>query len=178
MTYARKINLPIALMLAIIITMATSIVVTAAPTDWGCDDLERYKEQTIADTVMDLDTEHRETLAYVFGSEFDLRSARPSQLIAASEALDAWATALEGVDEDDVPAAAAPMHEALIDTLSLMANITNAMASGGALAVLAYEDQVAEITEQQSDAEEFGYQKCGSDWADVFGQPGSDGGIL
>ena len=174
----RKINLPIALMLAIVMTMATSLVVTAAPTDWGCDDLEEYKEDTIADSLMALPTEHFETLEYVFSPGFDIMNARPSQLISASQAFDAWATELETIDEDDVPAAAVPMHEALIDTVSLMSSITNALATGGPFAVMAYEDSIDAITGQQAHAEEFGYQHCGAQWVDVFGLPGSDEGIL
>lgn len=168
MSAITRINPAKALFLAIIITMASAMVVTAAP-DMGCDDLFEYRDETVQGTIP---VRYADTIEYTFSDDFSVADASRSEIRASAVALEAWAVELADVPEDDIPPAALPMHEALYETVDFMADLLSDMVGGSAGFNLGeYDERADAIKIMQAEAEEYGYAACGSAWVEVFGMP-------
>lgn len=137
----------------------------------GCDGLAEYQER-VQDMVPDELAEYMRFVAVADG--FGVTELAPSEQREFVELYDAWAIDMKEMDEQSIPVAARPYHEAWTDVTTAMANMNRVLADGNMFGVGLYLDVVDEARDRLDDAKAHGYEMCGEEWSDIFGVPADE----
>jgi hypothetical protein len=149
----------ITIILAALLSVIVAVPASAGTTDrWGCDDLADYQREIVSLIPAD----DLETLSDILDS--DIETLRPSEFAAAADIFDAWASDMEDMPARDVPRAAEPYHEAMIDFMSLYASMFAAMSTAGVFGAMPYVDAAELANADLEDAMAYGERKCPADW--------------
>lgn len=130
----------------------------------SCAQLDAYILDIYFPTYTELPEDDQELVRGYLSGEIDPRTLRPGKFRQLSRAFDTWAANLEQVNAEDIPDAARDFHDFRIFHVGLLASITNAVASGGPVAALAYDDTADELSERLSLVHEEGRAMCGDAW--------------
>ena len=148
------------LLFAVSIVPATTQ--TPVATQASCNELTNYRTQAIV-AIPGLTDDRRASVNAATGSSFvDLVGVRPVHLDVTAAFLDDYAEALESIE--DVPTVVAPVHDAYITRVVLIAHLMRSFADGELLNASGYIQHIEANQQTIRDASDDAEQVCGMQW--------------